>query len=109
MKPAQGRLAADLEATAFSDLRYPLINNWQAREVRSGAEARLGLREQVPNPVRWTETIRLLVSSGVERFIEVGPGAVLSGLVRSIEPSVKAFRFGEAEEWEKLNEALGIF
>jgi [acyl-carrier-protein] S-malonyltransferase len=109
MKPAQGRLAADLEATAFSDLRCPLINNWQAREVRSGAEACLGLREQVPNPVRWTETIRLLVSSGVERFIEVGPGAVLSGLVRSIEPSVKTFRFGEAEEWEKLNEALGIF
>ncbi len=108
MKPAQERLAVDLEATPFADLRCPLINNWQAREVRNGSEARAGLCEQVPNPVRWTETIRRMVASGVERFVEVGPGAVLCGLLRSIEPSVKGFRFGEADEWEKLNEALGI-
>jgi [acyl-carrier-protein] S-malonyltransferase len=109
MKPAQHRLAVDLEAATFSDLRCPLINNWQAREIRSGADARTGLFEQVPSPVRWTETIRLLVSRGVERFVEVGPGTVLTGLVRNIEPSVKGFRFGEAEEWEKINEAFGIF
>ena len=58
MKPAQERLKADLDATQFRDLAVPLINNWQAREIRTGAEAREGLYEQVPNPVRWTETIR---------------------------------------------------
>jgi [acyl-carrier-protein] S-malonyltransferase len=107
MKPAQERLARDLDATAFADLRYPLVNNWQAREIRTGAEARKGLYEQVPNPVRWTETIRYLVSRGVQRFVEVGAGGVLGGLVRSIDPSVKGFKFGEAEDWEKLNETLG--
>lgn len=107
MKPAQQRLAVDLEATPFADLSCPLVNNWQAREIRTGAEARAGLYEQVPNPVRWTETIQHLVAQGVERFVEVGPGGVLTGLLRSIAPSVKGFRFGEAEEWEKLNEAIG--
>jgi [acyl-carrier-protein] S-malonyltransferase len=103
MKPAQERLAADLKATQFTDLRYPLVNNWQAHEIRSGAEARRGLFEQVPSPVRWVETIRYLAGQGVDRFIEVGAGAVLTGLVRGIDPSVKGQKFGEAEDWEKLN------
>jgi [acyl-carrier-protein] S-malonyltransferase len=106
MKPAQERLGVDLEATHFADLRVPLINNWQAREIRTGAEAREGLYQQVPNPVRWTETIRYLVSQGVDRFVEVGAGGVLLGLLRGIEPPVKGFRFGEAEDWEKVHEAF---
>ena len=80
MKPAQEKLKVDLDATSFEDLRCPLVNNWQAREIRTGAEARQGLYEQVPNPVRWVDTIRYLVSQGVERFIEVGAGGVLTGL-----------------------------
>lgn len=103
MQPAQQRLAVDLNSTAFADLRYPMVNNWQASEIRSGAEARRGLFEQVPSPVRWVETIRYLVSRGVDRFIEVGAGAVLTGLLRAIDPSVKGQKFGEAEDWEKLN------
>jgi [acyl-carrier-protein] S-malonyltransferase len=102
MKPAQERLGADLAATAFGNLRYPLVNNWQAREIRAGEEARHGLFEQVPNPVRWTDTIRYLVSQGVDRFVEVGAGSVLTGLLRNIEPSAKGFKFGEAGDWEKL-------
>jgi len=106
MKPAQERLGVDLEATHFADLRFPLINNWQAREIRTGAEAREGLYQQVPNPVRWTETIRYLVSQGVDRFVEVGAGGVLLGLLRGLEPPVKGFKFGEAEDWEKVHEAF---
>jgi [acyl-carrier-protein] S-malonyltransferase len=106
MRPAQEKLAADLEATAFEDLRCPLVNNWQAREVRSGAEARKGLFEQVPNPVRWVDAIRYLVARGVTRFIEVGAGGVLTGLLRGIDPSVEGLKFGEAEDWEKLNATL---
>jgi len=101
MKPAQERLAADLEATAFSDLVVPLINNWQAREVRTGAEARQGLYEQVPNPVQWMDSMRYLAVQGVRRFIEVGAGSVLTGLLRNIDPALKGSKFGEPVDLEK--------
>ncbi len=102
MQPAQERLETDLEATYFADLRVPLINNWQAREIRSAEEARRGLYEQVPNPVRWTESMRLLHARGVGRFIEVGPGKVLAGLLRNIVPGASCELFGEAAQLEKL-------
>jgi [acyl-carrier-protein] S-malonyltransferase len=102
LKPAQDRLKPDLDATEFRDLTVPLINNWQAREVRLGAEAREGLFRQIPNPVRWSESIALLVSRGVTRFIEVGAGAVLAGLLRNIDPALTGVKFGEAEDWDKL-------
>lgn len=107
MKPAQERLAVDLNQTAFADLAYPLINNWQAREIRTGADARQGLIEQVSSPVLWTGSIRYLVAQGVVRFIEVGAGGVLTGLLRAIEPSVKGLRYGEAGELEQLGAELG--
>ncbi|MBL8173514.1 MAG: ACP S-malonyltransferase [Bryobacterales bacterium] len=102
MKPAQEALAKDLEGTAFAELTIPLVNNWQAQVVRSGDEARRGLVEQVPNPVRWIETIRRLVQEDVRRVVEVGPGAVLSGLVRQIDPAVECRKFGEAGDLEKM-------
>jgi [acyl-carrier-protein] S-malonyltransferase len=102
MKPAQDRLKADLDATPFRDLAVPLINNWQAREVRTGAEAREGLYHQVPNPVRWEQSVRLLALRGVTRFVEVGAGAVLTGLLRNIDPALVGAKFGEAEDWDKL-------
>ncbi len=85
MKPAQERLRADLDATEFRDLSCPLVNNWQAREIRTGAEAREGLYQQVPNPVRWLESIRYLAGQGVARFVEAGAGSVLTGLLRNID------------------------
>ena len=102
MKPAQERLLPDLEATNFADLLTPLINNWQAREIRTGAEAREGLYQQVPNPVRWTETIGYLAANGVDRWFEAGAGAVLSGLLRTIVAGGKCTSFGEAKDIEKF-------
>jgi len=102
MKPAQERLKADLDAIPFRDLTMPLINNWQARAVRTGAEAREGLYQQVPNPVRWCDSIRALADQGVSRFIEVGAGGVLTGLLRNIDASLTGAKFGEAEDWDKL-------
>jgi [acyl-carrier-protein] S-malonyltransferase len=104
MKPARERLAADLNETAFLDLSVPLVNNWEARLVRAGAEARQGLYEQIPKPVRWAETVRVLAALGVDRFIEVGAGGVLAGLLRNIDPNLKCSRFGEAAELEKLDD-----
>jgi [acyl-carrier-protein] S-malonyltransferase len=102
MRPAQERLRADLDATPFSELAIPLVNNWQAAEVSGGAEAREGLYQQVPSPVRWTQTIRYLAGQGVTGFIEVGAGKVLAGLVKNIEPGWSGFSFGEAADMEKL-------
>ncbi len=102
MKPAQERLKADLDATEFRDLEVPLINNCQAREVRTGAEAREGLYQQVPNPVRWSDSIRLLASTGPTQFVEVGAGGVLTGLLRSIDPGLTGVRFGEAADLENI-------
>jgi [acyl-carrier-protein] S-malonyltransferase len=102
MKPAQDRLRPDLDSTLFRDLAVPLINNWQAREIRTGAEARKGLYHQIPNTVRWHESITALVARRVTRFIEVGAGGVLTGLLRNIDPSLTGLKFGVAEDWEKL-------
>src|SRR5258708_7147598 len=106
MKPAQERLAGDLNAAEFHGFAAPLVNNWQARLITRGTEAREGLYEQVPNPVRWADSIRLLASEGVTRFIEVGPGAVLTGLLRNIDPALLGVKFGEADDWEKLHAAV---
>ncbi len=102
MKPAQERLRVDLDAADFRDLQTPLVNNWQAREIRTGAEAREGLFQQVPNPVRWVETIQYLAGQGVTRFIEVGAGSVLTGLLRSIAPALTGLSIAEPADLDKL-------
>lgn len=106
MRPAQARLKVDLDATPFQNLSVPLINNWEAREITAGEEARQGLFEQVPNPVRWTDTIRAVSSKGITRVVEVGAGSVLSGLARAVEPALLAVKFGEPSDLEKLKSAL---
>lgn len=103
MKPAQERLAMDLKTVEFRDLAVPLVNNWQARLIQSGEEARHGLYQQVPNPVRWADSIRELTSAGVTRFIEVGAGGVLTGLLRNIDPGLQGGKFGEADDLEKIH------
>jgi [acyl-carrier-protein] S-malonyltransferase len=105
MKPAQERLRADLETTDFRDLSWPLVNNWQARAIRTGAEAREGLYQQVPNPVRWLESIRLLAGEGIGRFVEVGAGGVLTGLLRTIDAQLAGRKFGEPQDLDALDAA----
>lgn len=108
MKPAQERLKADLDATEFRDLAVPLINNWQAREIRTAAQAREGLYQQVPNPVLWADSMRALAAAGVTRCIEVGPGGVLTGLLRNIDATLIGVKFGEAADWEKLSAVASV-
>jgi [acyl-carrier-protein] S-malonyltransferase len=103
MQPAQERLRIDLDAVQFRDLDMPLINNWQAAQVRTGSEAREGLYQQVPNPVRWVESIERLAANGVDRWFEVGAGSVLAGLLRSIVPGSKCVSFGEAKAFSSIS------
>jgi len=102
MKPAQERLRADLNSTEFHDLECPLVNNWRAAAIRTGEEARMGLFEQVANPVRWVETVEFLAAHGVTRCIEVGAGGVLAGLLRGIAPALRGLKFGEPGDLEEL-------
>ena len=103
MEPAQRRLAADLEAINFRDLSIPLVNNVGARVVRTGDEAKQGLVDQVPNPVRWEESMRTLADAGVDRFIEIGPGRVLTGLLKNIDRSLAGQAVGDMTSLEKLS------
>ncbi len=91
MMPAQQRLEGDLRQTAFSALRVPLVTTVDAEVITSGEEARDALIRQVTLPVRWEESMRALVEQGVSTFVEVGPGRVLSGLLRQIDRSVHCF------------------
>jgi [acyl-carrier-protein] S-malonyltransferase len=88
MLPAQEKLAAELKKVQFADLVVPLVTNVDADTETSGDEARDALVRQVSMPVRWEESVRQLIDEGVNTFVEVGPGRVLSGLLRQIERSV---------------------
>jgi [acyl-carrier-protein] S-malonyltransferase len=88
MMPAQEKLEKDMKQTAFGPLRVPLVTNVDADTIETGDEAREALIRQVTMPVRWQESIRLLIDEGVNTFVEAGPGKVLTGLLRQIERSV---------------------
>jgi len=103
MKPAQDRLSVDLDAIQVDDPQVPLVNNVNAQAVRSASLVREGLKQQVTSPVRWDESIRRLRQEGVELFVEVGPGKVLSGLVRQIDRTAECLR---VEDSATLNEVV---
>ena len=102
MKPAQEQLKADLDSTNFRELQMPLVNNWEAREIRTAGEAREGLYQQVPNPVRWLDSMRYLAANGVTQAFEIGAGTVLKGLLKAIAPDIPCSLFGEAEDVANL-------
>lgn len=86
MKPAEQRMRPLLEETDFRELTVPLVNNCDAEIVRSGSVARQGLIQQIASMVRWTDSVQVMTEAGVNTFVEVGAGKVLSGLIRRISP-----------------------
>lgn len=101
MMPAQQRLALVLKETEFRDLSIPLVNNVDAAVVTSGKQARDGLVRQVTGAVRWTDSIHRMLEHSVVSFVEVGPGRVLSGLIRKIAPEVETRSVGNLEQVEQ--------
>jgi [acyl-carrier-protein] S-malonyltransferase len=106
MQPAAQRLEADLRATAFHPLRVPLVNNADAELTTSGDEARESLIRQVTLPVRWEESVRELIEQGVNTFVEVGPGRVLTGLLRQIDRSIHVFNVEDEKSLRSTLERL---
>ncbi len=106
MSPAAERLKHVLDTTAFSDLQTPLVTNVDAEIITSGSVAREALFRQVASPVRWSDSVKRLLDAGVETFIEVGTGKILSGLVRSISRESKIFNVENLESLETSVAAL---
>lgn len=94
MEPAREKLGPHLKNADFESARIPVVTNVDARAESGGAALREALLRQVDSPVRWVESVRFLASSGVDRALEIGPGNVLSGLVRRIEKSIKMETYG---------------
>jgi [acyl-carrier-protein] S-malonyltransferase len=106
MQPAQDSLATDLESIAFNDPAFPVASNVDARLLTRGPESRDCLIRQVTGSVRWVEFIQLLIAQGATHFIEVGPGKVLSGLMRQIDRHQKALHVEDSASLEKTLAAL---
>jgi [acyl-carrier-protein] S-malonyltransferase len=86
MKPAEERLSPELRSAASANPRVPVVANVDAQPKRTASESIEALIQQIASPVRWEDVVRRLASEGVTRYVEVGPGKVLSGLVKKIAP-----------------------
>ena len=98
MEPAASRLAGHLGSIAFAEAAFPVLSNVDAEPTRGGDDARRRLVAQVASPVRWVETVRRLAAEGIGRTVEIGPGRVLSGLVRRSAGEIETLAFGEPED-----------
>ena len=108
MKPAQDRLAIDLQQIIFQKPRVPVICNVDAASHYDAAKSRDALVRQVTGSVKWDQSMRLLISSGVRTFIEVGPGKVLCGLMRQIDRSQNAVNAGDEASLQKVLKSLAV-
>jgi [acyl-carrier-protein] S-malonyltransferase len=102
MVPAGEKLARDLDAVAIADPSMPVVANVSADYVRTGPEVKASLLKQVYNPVRWEESVRLLAAGGIQTFIEVGPGKVLSGLIKKTCREASLYNVEDLASLEKV-------
>ena len=98
MKPAEARLAPELRALAAATPRVPIVANVDAQIKRTADDAIAALIDQVASPVKWQGVIERLASEGVTTYVEVGPGSVLSGLVRKIQRDATTVSFGSPDD-----------
>ncbi len=112
MLPAQEQMTEPLNAATFHDLSFPIVNNVDAAMVTSGATSREALIRQISAPVRWTDSVLKLLAEGIETFVEVGPGKVLSGLVKAIAKDagkeVKLLNVEDSASLQTTIEALQV-
>jgi [acyl-carrier-protein] S-malonyltransferase len=97
MQPAAERLKDVLDTVAVRDARVPVVANVSASPVQGADEIRRSLIEQVASPVLWEDSVRWMLNQGVDTFVEIGPGTVLTGLVRKVDRKVTAVSVQDAE------------
>jgi len=107
MQVAAGGLRDALDAASFAEPRFPVFSNVSARPVSDAGDAKRLLLEQLSAPVRWTDLVRGLVAAYPDAsFVELGPGGVLSNLVKRIAPAARAATCGTADEVDRLLSGL---
>ncbi len=108
MRKAGDRLAKELESVAISDLSIPIMNNADAKFLQKASEIRPSLIKQISSPLYWEDSIKNMVSDGHDTFIEIGPGKVLSGLVKRIAKDAKVLNIEDVKSMHDTFNALGI-
>jgi [acyl-carrier-protein] S-malonyltransferase len=106
LKPAEDRLAPELDSCTFADPLYTVVTNVDAQPIATAAAARDGLKRQVSRPVRWQESVKWMLAQGIDTFVELGPGKVLSGLVRAADKSVRTFNVEDEKSLENAFSGL---
>ena len=106
MQKAADRLAADLRMVNWSDLKVPLINNAEAKALTKAREIEASLIRQLPSSVLWEDSIKTMAAMGITRFVEVGPGTVLSGLIKRILPQATTLTVNDPKSLEATRIAL---
>jgi [acyl-carrier-protein] S-malonyltransferase len=108
MKAAGDRLAQELAAVTITDLRIPIVNNADAKFIRAAAEIRPSLVRQISSSLYWEDSINKMTADGFDTFIEIGPGKVLSGLVKRIAKDAKVLNVEDQKSMGETMQALGM-
>jgi len=106
LKPAEERLGPELDACAFVDPQVPVVTNVDAQPVTTAAAARDALKRQVSRPVRWQESVQWMLNQGVTTFVELGPGKVLSGIVRAADKAAVTLNVEDEKSLENAFSGL---
>ncbi len=106
MQQAADRLAKDLAAVRWSDLSAPLVNNAEARAISRAGEIQASLIRQLPSSVLWEDTVQAMGNMGVTTFVEVGPGTVLTGLIKRILPSATLLNLNDPKSLDATLKAV---
>lgn len=108
MQTAADRLARDLAAIAWADLQIPLINNAEAKQIVKAVDIQPSLVRQLPSSVLWEDSVKVMAAMGIKTFIEVGPGSVLTGLIKRIVPDAATLNVNDPKSLDAAIRALGV-
>ncbi len=106
MQTAADRLAGELAAIRWSDLKMPLVNNAEARPITKAGDIQASLVRQLPSSVLWEDSVKAMAAMGVTTFVEVGPGTVLSGLIKRIVPDAVTLNVNDPKSFEATRTAF---
>ncbi len=106
MQAAADRLAKDVADTPWRDLTVPLVNNADAKSILKAIDVQASLVRQLPSPVRWEGSVKAMYNMGVRTFVEVGPGTVLTGLIKRCVPDVALLNVHDQKSLEVAENAL---
>lgn len=108
MKDAGAKLAKELDKITIRDLKFPIVNNADAKFIRTAVELKPSLLKQISSSLYWEDSINRMTAEGFDTFIEIGPGKVLSGLVKRIAKDAKVLNVEDAKSMNETLAALGI-